>query len=109
MPERATGDARGYYDALSGSYDASRRSPYHRMLDEMAVEVLTPFARGQKVLELGCGTGAILSQMSEIAEEAMGVDFSEGMLARARARGLDVRLAELGALPFADACFDLKD
>ena len=108
MPKRAPGDARGYYDALSGSYDASRRSPYHRMLDEMAVEILAPLARGQKVLELGCGTGAILSQIAEIAKEAVGVDFSEGMLAHARSRGLDVRIAELGALPFADASFDLS-
>jgi SAM-dependent methyltransferase len=78
------------------------------MLDEMAVEILTPFAHGQKVLELGCGTGAILSQIAEIAEKAVGVDFSEGMLVHARARGLDVRSAELGALPFGDASFDLS-
>lgn len=107
LPERPADEARRYYDALSDSYDASRRSPYHRMLDEMALRIVAPFARNQKVLELGCGTGAILAQVAEIAEEAIGVDLSEGMAAHASSRGLDVRIAELGALPFADASFDL--
>jgi SAM-dependent methyltransferase len=42
-----------------------------------------------------------------LADEAVGVDLSEGMAAKARARGLDVHIADLRVLPFDDDAFDL--
>jgi len=100
-------DPRDYYDEFSTSYDKTRNSAYHRMLDDLALELALPYAQDARVLELGCGTGRILGPLSEAAREAIGVDFAEGMVERARARGLDARLAELTELPFADASFDL--
>lgn len=66
------------------------------------------------VLEVGCGNGALLCLLAENANNAVGVDTSKTMRLLARSRvhqsGLTnctVRGAELHALPFADAAFDL--
>jgi SAM-dependent methyltransferase len=59
------------------------------------------------VLEVGCGTGLILERLAREARAATGVDLSPGMLARARARGLDVVAGSVTELPFRDESFDL--
>jgi SAM-dependent methyltransferase len=41
---------------------------------------------GSPVLELGCGTGRVLIPLAEAGHEMIGVDLSEPMLARCRAR-----------------------
>ncbi|MBL4673264.1 MAG: hypothetical protein JKX81_13485 [Arenicella sp.] len=38
--------------------------------------------RGKKKLEIGCGTGIILKQVSIIADEAWGMNLSSGMLVK---------------------------
>lgn len=100
-------ERRAYYDAVSASYDAKRESAYHRMIDDLEVEIVSPFAQGARVLELGCGTGAILARVGDFAAEALGVDSSPAMVARAEEKGLDARLADIHALPFEDDSFDL--
>lgn len=100
-------DIRSYYDEFSKSYDRSRQSAYHQMIDELELDVAARYAHGARVLELGCGTGLILERVAKVASEAVGVDFSEGMAQRARARGLDVRISDICSLPFEDARFDL--
>ncbi|MFZ1864028.1 MAG: class I SAM-dependent methyltransferase [Polyangiales bacterium] len=100
-------ETRRYYDDFSKSYDRSRRTGYHRMIDDLELEVLAPYAKGARVLELGCGTGLILERVAPIAREAMGIDLSEGMAGRARARGLPVRIGDIHDLPFDDDRFDL--
>jgi ubiquinone/menaquinone biosynthesis C-methylase UbiE len=100
-------ETQGYYDELSRSYDRSRQGAYHRMIDDLEMEVLAPYASDARVLELGCGTGLILERVAAIAQEAIGVDFSQEMASRALARGLPVRIAHLYELPFADGEFDV--
>lgn len=107
MGEKTEGRTRRYYDEVSGSYDARRAHRYHQMIDDLEVEITLPYARGARVLELGCGTGRILSRIAPVAEEAIGVDLSEGMAEQARARGLDVRVGSICHLPFEDDHFDL--
>lgn len=107
MTEAPENDVRRYYDDFAASYDQSRDSHYHQLLNDLAVEVATPYARGARVLELGCGTGSVLIRLAEIAEEAVGIDVSEPMAAQARARGLDARIGDIRSLPFADDEFDL--
>lgn len=107
MADDPNRDLRRYYDDFSASYDRGRESPYHRMIDDLEIEIATPYARGARVLELGCGTGRLLMRLAELAEEAVGVDISEGMAAKPRARGLDVRIGDICALPFDDDAFDL--
>jgi SAM-dependent methyltransferase len=107
MPDDPSRDPRRYYDEFSVSFERGRDSPYHRMIDDLEMEIATPYARAARVLEVGCGTGLLLARLSEVAREAVGVDISEGMANKARARGLDVRIGDVGALPFDDDAFDL--
>lgn len=100
-------DARAYYDDFAAWYERARGQGYHRMLDDLEVGLVERYGRGQRVLEVGCGTGLILERARAFASEAVGVDVSGGMLARARDRGLPVVQAGATALPFADACFDV--
>ena len=107
MREGSEQKARQYYDDFSDSYERGRGYGYHQMIDDLEVQVTAPYARGARVLELGCGTGLILARVAEIAEEAVGIDLSEGMAQRARDRGLDVHIGSVCDLPFEDDEFDL--
>jgi ubiquinone/menaquinone biosynthesis C-methylase UbiE len=70
--------------------------------------------RGERVLDAGCGTGLLLEQEAlAVGSEgrAEGVDYSEDMLANARARCADLSQVGLNqgsvdSLPFDDASFD---
>jgi len=66
---------------------------------------------GERVLDVGCGTGALTSVLAEIvgAELVAGVDPSEPFVERARERvpGADLRVAPAEALPFEDDTFDV--
>ncbi len=63
----------------------------------------------QSVLEAGCGTGNYLQTLSPHLGSLVGIDFSEGMLAQARAKlGEDVELTcgSILDLPYEDERFD---
>lgn len=100
-------DNRAYYDDFAAWYERDRHLPYHRMLDDLEVELVERFGRGKSVLEVGCGTGLLLERVARFAAAAHGIDLSAGMLDRARARGLAVTEAPATALPFDDASFDV--
>ncbi|TDC08742.1 class I SAM-dependent methyltransferase [Streptomyces sp. 8K308] len=98
------------YDLLAPKFDhTSFRTP-DRVLDAMteALRPLGPFHTG---LDLCCGTGAGIGVLRRLAVPGVvGVDFSAGMLARARAAfpaGPRWVRADARALPFAPATFDL--
>lgn len=76
---------------------------------------LVPFdgMKGQKVLDVGCGTGVDLVRFAQGGADVTGVDIAESAIALARQnveqRGLtaDLRVADAERLPFPDATFDL--
>jgi len=98
---------RDYYDDFAGWYERERHLPYHRMLDDLEVEIVERYARGKQVLEVGCGTGLILERVSQFASDACGIDLSAGMLAKAASRGLAVAQASATELPIATASVDV--
>lgn len=102
---------RQYYDAFSLDYERERgkNDPggYHELLDELEAEYVRRFGQGRDVLEVGCGTGLVLTRIREFARSASGVDLSPGMLEKAKARGLSVQLASATELPFEDNSFDV--
>ena len=104
-------ETRAYYDEFSQTYERHRRpnheGGYHAFVDDLEVELCARYATGKDVLECGCGTGLILERLREHARRAVGIDLSPGMLALARARGLEVHEASVTALPFEDASFDV--
>jgi SAM-dependent methyltransferase len=61
---------------------------------------------GRRVLDIGCGTGRFLAQLTEIAK-AWGVDRSPEMLevARSRVRAAGLKLGAAEELPFKDEWF----
>jgi len=112
MDSSGTHDAnRAYYDAFSAGYEAERgpNDPggYHDMLDELEADYVRRYGAGRDVLEVGCGTGLVLSRIKAFARSASGVDLSPGMLEKARNRGLDVVLGSATELPFDDNRFDV--
>ena len=100
-------DNRAYYDDFAGWYERERHLPYHRMLDDLEVEIVERYAAGKQVLEVGCGTGLILDRVAKFAAGSHGIDLSAGMLARAAARGLAVSQASATELPIATASVDV--
>ncbi|MEY4578811.1 MAG: hypothetical protein RL701_3514 [Pseudomonadota bacterium] len=100
-------DNQAYYDDFSGTYERERGSGYHQMLDDLEARIVTPLATGRSVLEVGCGTGLILSRLAQHADSAWGVDISDGMVRVAKQRGLSVVRGSATDLPFADDSFDL--
>jgi ubiquinone/menaquinone biosynthesis C-methylase UbiE len=103
----ATVDNQSYYDKFADSYEHRRHGGYHLLVDELESDLVIPFARGKDALEVGCGTGLILQRIAAVARSAKGIDLSEGMLAHARGRGLDVQQASATSLPFSDESFDV--
>jgi SAM-dependent methyltransferase len=71
---------------------------------------LAGIAAGQRVLDVGCGPGALTGELVRRlgADSISAVDPSEQFVAAARERypGVDVRLATAEGLPFPDGMFD---
>jgi ubiquinone/menaquinone biosynthesis C-methylase UbiE len=64
-------------------------------------------AERPRILDVGCGTGAILEAAQHRGWEASGVDVSDRMVQRGREQGLDVHPVSGHELPFADESFDV--
>ena len=60
---------------------------------------------GERILDLGCGEGALTERIVAAGATVVGIDTSEEMVAAATARGLDARLIDAERLPF-DSEFD---
>jgi SAM-dependent methyltransferase len=61
----------------------------------------------RRLLEVGCGAGWFAARVArELGAEVVATDQSERMLELARAEGLDARMADVQALPFADGEFE---
>ena len=96
-----------YYDRFAERYDRRRGGGYHAWLDDRQAALVQRHARGGRLLEVGCGTGLVLERLKHDFDDVVGIDLSEGMLERARARGLCVQQARAEALPFEDESFDM--
>jgi ubiquinone/menaquinone biosynthesis C-methylase UbiE len=110
-PRLADQNSRAYYDEFSRTYEAKRgprkSGGYHDLLDHLEASYVAGFGRDRDVLEVGCGTGLVLSRIRDFARTAKGVDLSPGMLELAKQRGLDVVEGSATALPFPDDTFDV--
>ena len=89
------------YDRFMGRYS----SPLAPLLADLA-----GIARGQRVLDVGCGPGALTAELVTRVGPASvaAADPSESFVSAARERhpGVDVRVAPAEELPFEDATFD---
>ena len=65
-------------------------------------------ARPARVLEVGCGWGELAEWLArDTGAEVVAVDLSPRMVELAVERGVDARVADVQALPFADGTFDV--
>ncbi len=91
-------------------WDAQRYARTARFVAELGAPLieLLEARPGERILDLGCGDGALAERIAALGCRVVAVDASPEMVAAARARGLDARLADGAALPFAaefDAVF----
>src|SRR5882757_7427583 len=92
-----------YYDRFASTYERERHHGYHRLIDELELELVQRYGAGRDVLEAGCGTGLLLRETGGFARAAVGLDLSRGMLGVARERGLRVLQGSLTELPLPSA------
>jgi SAM-dependent methyltransferase len=98
-----------HFDDIATVYDESL--PAHvveHYLRKRTAFVAAVCPRG-RVLDVGCGTGALAGRLADHGYHVVGVDPSEGMLEVMRARHPEVEAvtASGDALPFQDDAFDL--
>jgi ubiquinone/menaquinone biosynthesis C-methylase UbiE len=101
------GSTQSYYDRFSETYERERHHGYHRLIDELELELVRRYGQGRDVLEAGCGTGLLLRETAGFARRAVGLDLSRGMLSSARQRGLRVVQGSLTDVPLPSASVDL--
>lgn len=102
---------RGYFEAWSGSYERTFSIPLLRWLERSEREKASALleVEGKRVLDLGCGYGKYSGLWgARGAALAVGIDFSPGMVARARARSPDCHflVGDASRTPFKDGAFD---
>lgn len=84
------------------TYDKNAR--FVSDLGAAVLEWLNPQA-GERILDLGCGDGALTLRLIDAGAEVVGVDASESFLGAARESGIDARKMDGHALTF-DTEFD---
>src|SRR5213078_4049444 len=73
-------------------------------LGQAVFDVLNP-QPGERILDLGCGDGALTERIVSAGAHVVGVDASSDMVNAARRRGLDARVMDGGSLDF-NSAFD---
>jgi trans-aconitate methyltransferase len=77
----------------------AEHAPFVPLLGMPVVELMNPQS-GERILEVGCGDGALSEKILEAGATVVGVDGSRDMVAAARQRGIDARLADAFGLTF---------
>lgn len=97
-----------FFDAWSRFYRYTPLGRSLRLVQRIAIDRLAVRPR-ERVLDLGCGPGDGIRAIAARGGRAIGLDYSEGMLEKARAnvgqRGPLLR-GDAAALPFKDGSFD---
>lgn len=96
-----------YYDRFAKTYERERHQGYHKLIDELELDLIRRYGTGRDVFEAGCGTGLLLDEATRVARSAVGLDLSNGMLKPAKQRGLKVVQGSLTAVPLPDRSVDL--
>ena len=63
------------------------------------IELLAP-RPGERILDLGCGDGALTAELIERGADVVGIDASAAMVDAARKRGIDAHPGRAESLPF---------
>jgi len=69
------------------------------VLGQPVLDLLQPRS-GERILDLGCGDGALTEKLVALGAQVVGIDSSPDMIAAALRRGLDARVMDTRALVF---------
>ena len=103
------------FDAFEeAGWTTKEASAYHGLLGRVTSQVAEPLLdavgarRGTRLLDVATGPGYVAARAAERGAEPIGVDFSDTMLAYARAHvaGVEFVHGDATALPFEDESFD---
>ena len=99
-------EAAGWAAKDAAEYDSVAGRVTSRLADPLLAAVAAE--AGTRLLDVATGPGYVASRAVERGVDAVGLDFSEAMLAFARSRspGVEFVRGDATALPFADASFD---
>ena len=96
---------RADFGPLAGTYDELRPADANWWeLFELLVREAD--LAGRRVLDVGCGTGRVAAALQERGSRVWGVEPSPEMAARARERGVNVKIARAEQLPFKEGWFE---
>jgi ubiquinone/menaquinone biosynthesis C-methylase UbiE len=98
---------RDYYEELWQRLPDELEPPSFELRSGFLLGEVRP---GDRVLDLGCGTGEFTAALAEAGAQPIGLEVAQAALERARARhpGLDFRLVPIdGPLPLEDNSFDV--
>lgn len=113
MMVRAAKQAQSSLPEVYRHWRTSRLGTITDALEEALLLELIESPAGLRILDAGCGDGALATALAGHGADVTGVDADPGMLTAARARaeamGLPVAFVEgdIRALPFPDASFDV--
>lgn len=92
----------GNTPAAGQQWNAGDYARHGRFVADLGVSLLGWLkpATGERILDLGCGDGALTADIAAHGADVIGVDASPELAAAAVARGLDVRLGDGQSLSF---------
>lgn len=104
----------GVFDIIApiyGLFFNMQRKSFREVIDRLGEDI--GFEGRKRILDVGCGTGALMSVLSGDRHTVWGIDGSEKMLqvAKKRLKGKDIELFKGNAakeLPFRDKSFDMS-
>ncbi|WP_405422061.1 class I SAM-dependent methyltransferase [Streptomyces erythrochromogenes] len=102
-----TNDYNSFAEAYAAANETNLVNAYY---ERPAMLALAGDVAGRRILDAGCGSGALFAALRDRGAVVSGFDTSAGMLELARRRlgdGADLQVANLGSpLPYADDTFD---
>jgi len=100
------------FNKLADRYDSWYRTEFGRYADRLEKRLILKFAepkKGERVLDVGCGTGTYGLEFSKMGLEVTCLDMSKRMLdiAKKKSRDMNMILGNAQEIPFKDNTFDL--